>query len=97
MSDTDTIINTLRAALPALRTEWPIRSLALFGSRVRDDFRADSDLDILVEFARPIPLSRYLALEDKLAELTGHRIDLVCGPALKRYIGIHVRAEAIPL
>jgi hypothetical protein len=91
------LIATLRSALPALREEWPIRSLALFGSRVRDDARPDSDLDVLVEFARPISLSSFLALEDHLSELTGLKVDLVSAAALKRFIGERVRAEAVPL
>ncbi|MFO1025241.1 MAG: nucleotidyltransferase family protein [Acetobacteraceae bacterium] len=91
------LISTLRFALPTLREQWPIRSLALFGSRVRDDARPDSDLDVLVKFARPIPLSSFLALEDRLSELTGLKVDLVSAAALKRYIGEHVRADSIPL
>ena len=86
---------TLRAALPALREEWPIRSLALFGSRVRDDATEASDLDLLVDFERPIPLSSFLALEERLATITGLTVDLVSAAALKPYIGARVRAEAI--
>jgi predicted nucleotidyltransferase len=97
MSETEDIVRTLRAALPGLRAEWPIRSLALFGSRVRDDARPDSDLDVLVVFARPVPLSRFLALEERLAVLTGLRIDLVSDAALKPFIGARVRAEAVAL
>ena len=50
MSKIDDPVARLRAALPALRQAWPIGSLAVFGSRSRDDARADSDLDVLVEF-----------------------------------------------
>lgn len=97
MTETRDIPALLRAALPALREEWPIRSLALFGSRVRDDATADSDLDVLVEFARPIPLSSFLALEERLAVITGLRVDLVSAAALKPHIGARVRAEAMML
>jgi len=97
MTETDDIIASLRAALPGLREQWPIRSLALFGSRVRDDATPDSDLDVLVEFARPVALSSFLALEDRLATITGLRIDLVSAAALKPYIGERVRAEAVAL
>ena len=72
----------------ALREEWPIRSRALFGSRVRDDARPDSDLDVLVAFARPIPLLSFLALQDRLSELTGLNVNRVSAPALKRFVGI---------
>lgn len=51
------VATRLRAALPRLRADWPIRSLALFGSRIRQDATEASDLDVLVEFDRPVPLS----------------------------------------
>jgi uncharacterized protein len=97
MTEKDTLAAHLRAALPSLRQRWPIRSLALFGSVVRGEARADSDLDVLVEFDRPIDLFAFLELEDELARLTGRRIDLVTRAALKPYIGQRILAEAIPL
>jgi uncharacterized protein len=97
MTETSDIIAILRTALPDLRRQWPIRSLALFGSRVRNDATPDSDLDVLVEFTRPIALSSFLALEDSLAAITGLRVDLVSAAALKPYIGERVRAEAVAL
>ena len=97
MAETSDIIASLRTELPGLREQWPIRSLALFGSRVRDDAKPDSDLDVLVEFDRPVALSSFLALEERLATLTGLRVDLVSAAALKPYIGERVRAEAVAL
>lgn len=97
MSSPDEILTRLRAALPGLRAEWPIRSLALFGSRVRDDMTEDSDLDVLVEFSAPVALSAFLALEERLGRITGLRIDLVSAAALKHHIGERIRAEAVAL
>ena len=97
MTETNDITAVLRLALPGLRTKWPIKFLALFGSRVRDDATPDSDLDVLVTFERPIPLSSFLALERELSLITGLRVDLVSSAALKPYIGERVRAEAVPL
>jgi predicted nucleotidyltransferase len=97
MTDTRNIIASLRAALPGLQEQWPIRSLALFGSRVRDDATPNSDLDVLVEFAQPVTLSAFLALEERLATITGLRVDLVSAAALKPYIGERVRSEAVAL
>ena len=87
----------LRQALPDLRARWPIRDLALFGSRVRDDATPSSDLDVLVTFSRPIPLSSFLALEQELSAITGLRVDLVSSAALKPYIAERVRTEAVAL
>jgi uncharacterized protein len=97
MRATNELLDFLRPALSALRAQWPIRSLALFGSRVRDDARPDSDLDVLVEFDRPVPLSAFLALEERLSTLTGLHVDLVSAAALKPYMGERVRAEAVTL
>ena len=55
-----------------------IRSLALFGSVLRDDFRPDSDIDVLVEFepGQPVGLIRMAAIERELSELFGRKVDL---------------------
>ena len=97
MSEKDVIIARLRAALPDLRRRWPIRSLALFGSVVRDEARPESDLDVLVEFDRPIDLFAFLALEEALAGLAGRRVDLVSRAALRRHMGQRILAESVPL
>jgi uncharacterized protein len=97
MSEKDAIIARLRAALPDLRQRWPIRSLALFGSMARDEATAESDLDVLVDFDKPIDMFAFLALEDELAGLAGRRVDLVSRAALKRHIGQRILAEAVPL
>jgi predicted nucleotidyltransferase len=97
IQDANQITSTLRAALPELRARWPIGSLALFGSRMRDDAQPGSDLDVLVTFDRPIPMSSFLALEDRLSAISGLKVDLVSTAALKPYMGARIRAEAITL
>ena len=97
MSDKDTIIALLRAALPDLRRRWPIGSLALFGSVVRGEAGTESDLDVLVEFDRPIDMFAFLALEEELARLAGRRVDLVTRAALKRHMGRRILAESVPV
>ncbi|MBI2760306.1 MAG: nucleotidyltransferase family protein [Chloroflexi bacterium] len=58
---------------------WNITELALFGSVLRDDFRPDSDVDLLVTFA-PAARWSFVDLEDMESELTallGRKVDLV--------------------
>ena len=97
MSEKEEILAVLRAALPHLRRRWPIRSLALFGSVARGDASAASDIDILVDFERPLGLSAFIALEASLAGLTGRRVDLVSRAALKPHIGRRILGEAVRL
>ena len=64
-----------------------IRRLSLFGSVLRDDFRPDSDVDVLVEF-RPetrVGLIRMAGLELELSEIIGRKIDLRTPADLSRY------------
>src|SRR5215469_13791048 len=91
------ILAALRAALSGLKRRWPIRFLAIFGSFVRGDASPKSDLDVLVEFERPLCLSEFLALEDTLSVLADRRVDLVTRDALRLHIGRRVLAEAVRL
>lgn len=97
MIEKDEIFAVLRAALPDLRRRWPIRSLAVFGSVARGEASAASDVDVLVDFARPLALSEFLALEDALSALVRRRVDLVTRAALKPYISHRVLDEAVGL
>jgi predicted nucleotidyltransferase len=72
-----------------------IRRLALFGSVLRDDFRPDSDIDVLVEFeAGHIPGLRFFALERELSEILGRKVDLNTASFLSPYFRGRVLAEA---
>jgi predicted nucleotidyltransferase len=64
-----------------------IRRLALFGSVLREDFRPDSDVDVLVEFVPgyPVGLIRLAAIERELSGLLGRRVDLRTPADLSRY------------
>ncbi len=74
---------------------WKITELALFGSVLREDFRPDSDVDLLVEFAPgEKSFDRFMALSDLLERLLGHHVELVTVEALSPFIGPHILAEA---
>jgi uncharacterized protein len=59
--------------------KWKITRFELFGSVLRDDFDADSDIDVLVTFAPGAGnrLSEILDMEDELRCLFGRRVDLI--------------------
>ena len=60
---------------------------------VRGEQGACSDIDILVEFERPIGFVRFMRLEKRLAELVGMPVDLVTKKALKPHIGKRILQE----
>lgn len=73
-----------------------IRRLSLFGSVLRDDFRADSDVDVLVEFEpEHIPgLLRLARMEGELTHLIGREVDMRTPADLSPYFRDDVLAEA---
>jgi uncharacterized protein len=75
-----------------------IRRLSLFGSVLRDDFRPDSDVDMLVEFEpdKRIGLFGLSALQIELTEMIGRQVDLRTPEELSRYFRDEVLAEAVP-
>lgn len=84
-----------REALVEFSRRHHIRRLAVFGSALRDDFRPDSDLDILVEFEPGVPIGlRFFALERELSELLGRPVDLNTPGFLSPYFRDAVIAEA---
>lgn len=64
-----------------------IRKLSLFGSVLRDDFRADSDIDVLVEFesGQKISLFDLGRMQMELSDILGRFVDLKTPNWLSRY------------
>lgn len=65
---------------------WKIVEFCLFGSVLRDDFGADSDVDVLVSFAPDASWSLFdhVAMEDELTAMMGRKVDLVSRRAIER-------------
>jgi predicted nucleotidyltransferase len=73
-----------------------VNRLALFGSVLRDDFRPDSDVDVLVDFAPEARagLFEMARMEAELEELIGRKVDLRTPAELSRYFRDEVVADA---
>jgi len=72
-----------------------IRRLALFGSILRDDFRPDSDVDVLVEFEPGTRVGlAFFGMQDVLSELLGRMVDLNTPGFLSKYFRDEVLREA---
>jgi predicted nucleotidyltransferase len=93
----DRLIATLRRHLPALKQQYHIKSLGLFGSYIRNEQTAESDVDLLVEFDEVPGLLTYVELQQALSDLLHLPVDLVHRPDLKPYIGERILAEVVPL
>lgn len=86
-------------ALTAFCRKNGIRSLSFFGSVLRDDFRDESDVDVLIEFqpGRTVGYLRFAGLEDELSQLLGRKVDLKTAAMLSPYFRDEVLREASPV
>ena len=83
------------AALTEFCRRNHIRRLALFGSVLREDFRGDSDVDVLVEFEPGhTPGLAFFRMQRELSELLGRKVDLNTAADLSPYFREEVLAEA---
>ena len=72
-------VNVTHDQIAAYCQRWNIVRFELFGSVLRDDFRDDSDIDVLVTFAPGTPrgLREMFAMEDDAKVLFGRDVDVV--------------------
>ena len=69
--------------------------LALFGSILRDDFRPESDVDVLIEFQPGVRVGlAFIRMQDELSVILGHRVDLHTPASLSKYFRDEVLLEA---
>ncbi len=83
----------LRDYKSVLANKYHVGTLGIFGSYIHNEQTSESDLDILVDFTKPISLFEFIDMEDELSELLHIKVDLVSRNALKPYIGKRILSE----
>jgi uncharacterized protein len=76
---------------------WKVAELALFGSALRDDFSAQSDIDLLVSFAPHSDWSLFdhIQMKLELKQLFGREVDLITRRALEQSRNPLLRSEIL--
>ena len=82
MKQLQEILEKLNTHKSRLCKDYPIKSLAIFGSYSRNEQNSSSDLDILVDFSGKIGI-RFIDLADELEDITGKKVDLVSKKGIK--------------
>jgi hypothetical protein len=85
----------LEAQKEELNQKYHVQSVGIFGSYLRGEQKETSDVDILVEFERPIGLIEFVRLKNYLSDLLGVHVDLVMKKALKPRIGQQILREVL--
>ncbi len=90
------IMEILGANREALRRDFGVESMALFGSAARGEARPQSDVDVLVEIPKPISLFELVALQLRLQELLNvQKVDVVLRDAIFPRLRDAILAEAL--
>jgi predicted nucleotidyltransferase len=85
-SDATPKLQVDREQIASFCRRWDISELALFGSAARDEFRSDSDMDVLVTFAGSSrrTLSDMIGIEAELEGIFGRKADVLTRPSVER-------------
>lgn len=95
MSRVSEVRNVLRELKPVLIKKYHISSIGLFGSLVRDDFNEEtSDIDILVDFSRPIGIE-FVDLAYFIEKKLNKKIDLVSRKGIKEKYLAQIEREIL--
>lgn len=73
-------IEEIKVAVTTVISRYPVSKVVLFGSRANRTNRDDSDIDLLMEFSKPISLLTLALIKDELESLTGLDVDVIHGP-----------------
>ena len=96
-TDLETIKKLLKKQKHELKIKYGVKSIGIFGSFVRGEAKKNSDIDVLVEFEKPIGMFKFLELEESLSKLCGRKVDLVSKKALKPNIGKRILKEVVKI
>jgi hypothetical protein len=91
----ETVLQVLLAHENDLRSQFGVKSLALFGSVARGEATDASDVDLLVEFNRPTGYFGLIVLQEHLEGLLGCKVDLGTPRSLKPRLRDRVLQECI--
>jgi len=89
----ETIKEIIEKHKQEISEKYHISEIGIFGSYTRGEQEADSDIDILVSFDKPIGFIKFMRLESYLSELLGKKVDLVTKDSLKPHIGSVILKE----
>jgi predicted nucleotidyltransferase len=89
------VVEIIHAHQEELHNHYAVKSLGLFGSVARDEATANSDVDLLIEFAKPVGLFHFLTVKNCLQEWLNQKVDLVTYSALKSPLKEQILKEVI--
>ena len=90
-----TLKKKIRESIIAILSRYDAERIAIFGSYARGDARNNSDIDILVRFARPKSLVQIVQIEDEICKSIHMKVDLVTENAVSPYLAGTIHRDEV--
>ncbi len=97
MKTLDEIKQILTKHKKGLEEKYRVIEIGIFGSYVKREQKAASDIDILVEFEKPVSLLNIVSLENYLSDILGIKVDVVPRKNIREELKDSILKEAIPV
>lgn len=95
MNEKEKIIQKLKELKSEIKERYKVNEIGVFGSYVRNEQTANSDIDILIDYERGMTIFKFCELENWLSSILGKKVDLVMKKSLKPNIGKRILNEVI--
>ena len=90
------VLKKLKTAAPAIRTQFGVTKIGIFGSFARGEQTQKSDVDVLVDFVQGyVTLRNFVGLADHLEALFKRKVDLLTVGGIDKYIRPYIEEEVI--
>ena len=90
-----TLKKKIKESIVSILTRYDVERIAIFGSYARGEAGANSDIDILVRFARPKSLLQIVQIEDEIRKSIHVKVDLVTDKAVSPYLADRIHRDEV--
>jgi len=80
-----------------IKEKYSVKETSIFGSYVKGEQKESSDIDIVVEFEKPVSLLHIVSLENYLSDILEVKVDVVPKKNIRQELKESILEESIPL
>ncbi|GBE54610.1 nucleotidyltransferase domain protein [archaeon BMS3Bbin15] len=95
MKSRNEIFEILRKELPYLKKKFHVKTIGLFGSYAREEQAEKSDVDLLVDFKKPVDFFILIDLEDYLSNKLGVKVEVVTPGGIKERMKPYIMRDVV--
>ena len=97
MKTLDEINDILTKHKEWIKEKYKVKEIGIFGSYIRGEQKETSDVDILVEFEKPVSLLQIVSFENHLSDVLGIKVDVVPKKNIRKELKEIILKEAMPV